>query len=57
VAEVLLLAASAALPLVGLGLRRTLHKAELAVLFGTLLGTALAASAWVTRGFWHLTAS
>lgn len=50
--EILLLAASAALPLVGLGLHRLLRKATLAVLAGTVLGTALAASAWVARGLW-----
>ena len=53
-AEVLLLAGSAALPLVGLGLHRLLQKAELAVVTGTVLGTALAASAWVTRGYWSM---
>jgi hypothetical protein len=54
VAEALLLAGSVALPLVGLGVRRVLPKAELAVVTGTLLGTALAVAAWVTRGFWYL---
>lgn len=53
-AEVLLLAACAALPLVGLGLRRLLQKTELAVIAGTVLGTALAATAWVLRGFWSM---
>jgi hypothetical protein len=53
-AEVALLAGSAALPLVGLGLRRVLQKAELAVMTGTALGAALAASMWVTRGFWSM---
>jgi hypothetical protein len=56
-AEVLLLAGSAALPLVGLGLRRMLQNAELAVVAGTALGTALAASAWVTRGLWSMPSS
>ena len=53
-AEVLLLAGSVALPLVGLGVRRVLQKAELAVVTGTALGIALAASAWVTRGLWSM---
>lgn len=53
-AEVALLAASAALPLVGLGLRHLLQKPELAVIAGTILGTALAATAWVMRGFWSM---
>ena len=53
-AEVLLLAGSVALPLVGLGLHRLLQKAELAVVSGTILGIALAASAWATRGQWYL---
>jgi len=51
-AEVLLLAGSVALPMIGLGLRRLLRKAELAVVTATLLGTALMALTWVTRGFW-----
>ena len=51
-AEVLLLAGSAALPLIGLGLRHSLRHAELAVVMGTAVGTALAALAWVTRGSW-----
>jgi hypothetical protein len=53
-AEVLLLAGSAALPLAGLGLHRLLRKTELAVAAGTVLGTALAASAWITHGFWYM---
>ncbi|MEP7182737.1 MAG: hypothetical protein ABI886_11150 [Betaproteobacteria bacterium] len=52
--EVLLLAISVALPMVGLGLQRLLRNAELAVVTGTVLGTALVALAWVTRGFWYL---
>jgi len=51
-AELLLLAGSAALPLIGLGLRHSLRHAELAVVMGTAVGTALAALAWVTRGSW-----
>jgi hypothetical protein len=53
-AEILLLAASVALPLVGVSLRRLLQKAEVAVLSGTALGIALAASAWATRGLWYM---
>ena len=53
-AEVLLLAASVALPLVGFGLHRLLQKKELAVISGTLLGLAFAASAWAARGLWLL---
>lgn len=53
-AEVLLLAGSVALPLVGLGVRRVLQKSEIAVVPGTLLGIVLAAAAWVTRDFWYL---
>jgi len=53
-AEVVLLAGSIVLPLIGLGLHRLLQKAELAVIAGTVLGAALAASAWVTRGFWSM---
>ena len=53
-AELVLTAASAALPLIGQGLRHVLRKAELAVLTGTLVGVALAASVWVMRGYWRL---
>ncbi len=53
-AEVLLLVGSAVLPMVGMGVRRLLRKAELAVVTSTLLGTALVALAWATRGFWDL---
>ncbi len=53
-AEVLMLAGSAVLPLIGLGLHRLLQRAELAVVSGTVLGIALAASAWATRGLWHM---
>lgn len=53
-AEVLLLAACVALPLVGLGLHRLLQKSELAVISGTALGIALGASAWVTCGLWYM---
>jgi hypothetical protein len=53
-AEVVLLAGSAALPLIGVGLHRLLQRAELAGVAGTVLGIALAASAWVTRGLWSM---
>ena len=53
-AEVLLLAGSVGLPLVGLGLHRLLQKADLAVISGTVLGIALAASAWATHGMWYM---
>ena len=49
-AELLLLAGSAALPLIGLFLRRSLRRAELAVMAGTGVGTALAAALWVASG-------
>jgi hypothetical protein len=51
-AELLLLAGSAALPLIGLGLRRWLRRAELAAAVGTVVGAALAACVWITRGSW-----
>ena len=44
--EFLLLAGSAALPLIGLFLRRSLRTMELAVIAGTGVGTALAAALW-----------
>ena len=53
-AELVLLAAALALPLIGQGLRRALPKAELADAIGTLVGAALAASLWFTRGLWTL---
>lgn len=49
-AELLLLAGSAALPLIGLGLRRSVRRVELAAMAGTGVGTALAAALWVARG-------
>jgi hypothetical protein len=51
-AELLLLAGSVALPLIGLGLRHWLRRADLAVFTGTAVGVALAASVWITRGSW-----
>ncbi len=52
--EVLLLAGSIALPVVGSGLRHLLRKSELAVLAATLLGTLLVALAWVVWAIWRL---
>ena len=49
-AELLLLAGSAALPLIGLFLRRSLRRVELAVMAGTGVGTALAAALWIASG-------
>jgi hypothetical protein len=49
-AECMLVAVSTALPLIGVGLRRWLRSAELAVLAGTGVGAALAVSAWLTLG-------
>jgi len=49
-AELLLLAGSAALPLIGLFLRRSLRRVELAVMAGTGVGTALAAALWFASG-------
>ena len=54
VAEAVLLAGSVALPLIGLGLHRLLQRTELAAITGTVLGIALAASAWVARGLWSM---
>jgi hypothetical protein len=50
--EALLLAASVALPLIGIGLRRWLRQPEPAAMTGTAVGVALAASVWVARDFW-----
>ncbi len=52
-AELLLLAESAALPLIGVGLRQSLRRAELAVVLGTGIGTAVAVSVWVACGLWR----
>jgi len=49
-AELLLLAGSAALPLIGLFLRRWLRRVDFAVMAGTAVGTALAAALWVASG-------
>jgi len=49
-AELLLLAGSAALPLIGLFLRRWLRRVDFAVMAGTAIGTALAAALWVASG-------
>ena len=48
--EVVLLAAGLALPLIGLGLRRALRRADFAETVGTAVGIGLAASVWLTRG-------
>jgi len=53
-AEVLLLTACVVLPLVGRGLHRVLQRAEFAVIAGTVLGIALAAASWATRGLWYM---
>lgn len=53
-AEFLLLAGCAALPLIGLGLCRSLRQAELAVIVGTGAATAFAASMWVTFDSWSV---
>lgn len=53
-AELLLLIAAVALPLVGGWLRRALRQSELAVVLGTAAGAALAASVWLTHGAWAL---
>ncbi|WP_088280807.1 hypothetical protein [Ideonella sp. A 288] len=51
-AEGLLLAAGAALPLVGQGLRRTVRRAGLAESVATLTSVALLAAVWLARGWW-----
>jgi hypothetical protein len=53
-AELVLLAGGAALPLIGLFLRRSLRSVELAVVAGTGVGTALAAALWVASGSAYL---
>ena len=53
-AESSLLAAGAALPLIGLGLRRVLRQAELADIAATAVGVALAALVWFAHGHWPL---
>lgn len=53
-AEFVLLAGCAALPLVGAGLRHLLRQAQLALVIGTGVGTAMAASMWVTFGVWSV---
>jgi len=50
--EAVLLAGSIALPLIGVGLRRGLGQAELAVMTGTATGVALAPAIWLTRAAW-----
>ena len=53
-AECLLLAAGAALPGVGHGLRRVLVRIELAEATATLLGVGLVAALWYLRGAWSM---
>lgn len=53
-AELLLLAGSAALPSIGLLLRRSLHRAELALMVGTGVGITLAAALWFASGSAYL---
>jgi hypothetical protein len=53
-AELLLLTGGAALPLIGLFMRRLLRRVELAVTVATAVGTALAAAWWVASGSWYL---
>jgi hypothetical protein len=49
VAELALLAAALALPLIGQGLRRVLRRVEYADMMAMLLGAALAAALWLSR--------
>lgn len=51
-AECVLLAGAAALPLIGLGLRRALPGAQVADLAAAGVGVALAAALWSARGLW-----
>ena len=53
-AELLLLAGSAALPLIGLSLRHSLRSMELAVIAGTGVGAALAAALWAASTYMRL---
>ncbi|MDO9313170.1 MAG: hypothetical protein Q7T97_01325 [Burkholderiaceae bacterium] len=53
--ELLLMAASVVLPLMGQGLRRALRRAEPAEVIATAIGLAMACSAWLTRDLWVLT--
>lgn len=56
-AEAGLLLACAALPLLGLGLRRLLRLAPLAESAATLVGVALVAALWSARSLWALPAA
>jgi hypothetical protein len=49
-AELALLAAGVALPLLGQGLRRVLRRVEFADMMAMLLGATLAAALWLSRG-------
>jgi hypothetical protein len=53
-AELVLLAAGLALPLIGRVLRRALKRAALAELSASAAGIALATAAWALRGLWAL---
>ncbi|MFM9914895.1 MAG: hypothetical protein ACKVOX_03720 [Rhizobacter sp.] len=52
--ELLLMIASVVLPLLGLGLRRALHRVELVDVIATMIGVAMASSAWLARDLWAL---
>ena len=54
VAELALLAAGLALPLIGQGLRRVLRRVEFADIMAMLLGAALAAALWLSRSLGYL---
>ncbi len=53
-AELLLVAASAAVPSIGVLLRRLLQRAGRALVVGTAVGTALAAALWLASGSAYL---
>jgi hypothetical protein len=55
--ESLLLAATLALPLIGVGLRRWLHDGERAAIVGTAFGVALAAAVWLKHSSWIMVLS
>ena len=53
-AELVLLAAGLALPLIGQGLRRVLRRVEFADIMAALLGAALASTLWLSRSLGDL---
>ena len=57
VAEALLLVGCAVLPTLGLGLRRLLRHAPIAEAAATLVGLAVVAALWSTRGLWAVSAA